>query len=91
MLFAQGVRRIVLSDTARQTTIQPSVLENGSLTNSSALRDVSYNTATALFPMSTVAELRERDAKGEFFIVVVGDKTNKFFKIKQRDFRLLGW
>jgi hypothetical protein len=84
-------RRATLGIPARQTTIQPSVLENGSLTNSSALRDVSYNTATALFPMSTVAELRERDAKGEFFIVVVGDKTNKFFKIKQRDFRLLGW
>ena len=90
MTYAQGVKRIVLSDTARQTTIQPTDLTSRTVVNSSALRDVSYNSASAMFPMKDVGSLRESDKKGEFFIVVVGDKYNKFFKVKDRDFKFLG-
>jgi hypothetical protein len=45
--------------------------------------------ASAEFSLSDVARLRDSDPKGEFFIVVVGDNQNKFFKVKSRDFRIL--
>src|ERR1700687_447726 len=45
--------------------------------------------ASAEFSLSDVARLRDSDPKGEFFIVVVGDNQNKFFKVKSRDFKTL--
>jgi hypothetical protein len=40
--------------------------------------------------MKEIGALGESDKNGEFFIVVVGDKYNKYFKVKDRDFKFLG-
>lgn len=81
---ASSVHRVVLNDTARQTTIQPLDVRQSTLQSNSALRSFEYTMASADFALSDVARLRASDAKGEFFIVVVGDNQNKFFKVKER-------
>jgi hypothetical protein len=82
--LSSSVHRVVLNDTSRQTTIQPLKVEHGTMQGQSAFRSAQYTSASVEFPMSSVAQLRQSDPKGEFFIVVVGDRQNKFFKIKER-------
>jgi len=86
---SSSVHRVVLSDTARQITIQPLHLRNGSVESNSALRSATFRTAAATFSMSDVQGLRSSDPKGEFFVVVVGDNQNKYFKVKTKDFKAL--
>jgi hypothetical protein len=86
---SSSVHRVVLSDTGRQITIQPLAVSLSTLQSNSALRSFEYTMASTEFSMSDVARLRDSDRKGEFFIVVVGDNQNKFFKVKSRDFRML--
>jgi PDZ domain len=86
---SSSVHRVVLNDTARQTTIQPLEVRQNTLQGNSAFRSVEYTMASAEFSLSDVARLRDSDPKGEFFIVVVGDNQNKFFKVKSRDFKTL--
>lgn len=88
--MASSVHRVVLTNTARTVTIQPLNLQNGTTEGNSAFRSVEYTNASADFPLSEVAKLRASDPKGEFFVVVVGEKANKYFKIKARDFKVLG-
>ncbi len=57
--------------------------------SNSAFRSFNYVSAGAAFKMEDVERLRRMDKKGEFFIVVVGDNQNKFFKIKERFFKRL--
>ena len=87
--FSSSVHRVVLNDTARQITIQPITVVNDTVQDNSALRSIQYTTASADFLMSDVDKLRASDSKHEFFIVVVGDNQNKFFKVKSRDFKKL--
>ena len=82
--WASSVHRVVLSDTSRAVTIQPVDLSHGSVETNSAFRSASFTSATVSFYMTDVQKLRAADAKGEFFIVVVGDNKNKFFKVKER-------
>jgi hypothetical protein len=89
MSLSSSVHRVVLNDTARQTTIQPIDVRKATLQGNSAFRSVDYTMASVDFPLSTVAGLRARDAKGEFFIVVVGDNQNKFFKVKSKYLKTL--
>ena len=86
---SSSVHRVVLNDTARQTTIQPLEVRQNTLQSNSALRSFEYTMAAAEFSLSDVARLRDSDPKGEFFIVVVGDNQNKFFKVKSRVFKIL--
>ena len=87
LAMASSVHRVVLSSTDRAETIQPIQNENGVLNGNSAFRSVVYTSASAIFPMSDVCRLRSLDKNREFFIVVVGDNQNKFFKVKSRFFR----
>jgi hypothetical protein len=82
--FASSVHRVVLSDTSRQITIQPLELSNGAVELNSALRSATFGTGAASFLMDDVGRLRAGDPKGEFFVVVVGDNQNKFFKVKAK-------
>src|SRR5208337_2403842 len=82
--WASSVHRVVMSDTARATTIQPVGLSHGSIERNSAFRSANFTSATVSFFMADVEKLRAADPKGEFFIVVVGDNKNKFFKVKAR-------
>lgn len=82
--WASSVHRVVLSDTSRTTTIQPVDLSHGSIETNSAFRSANFTSATVSFFMADVDKLRAADPKGEFFIVVVGDNKNKFFKVKAR-------
>jgi hypothetical protein len=82
--IASSVHRIVLSDTARQITIQPLEVTHGKRETNSALRSATFGTAAATFLMADVEHLRAIDPKNEFFVVVVGDNQNKFFKVKSK-------
>ena len=86
---SSSVHRVVLNDTARQTTVQPLDVRQDTLQSNSAFRSFEYTMASAEFSLSDVARLRDSDPKGEFFIVVVGDNQNKFFKVKSRVFKTL--
>jgi hypothetical protein len=88
MSASSSVSRVVLSDTARQTTIQPLDLQHGTVQSNSAFRSFEYTSASAVFQLSDVANLQHSDSKGEFFIVVVGGQ-NKFFKVKSKYLRVL--
>jgi hypothetical protein len=81
---SSSVHRIVLSDAARQITIQPLEVTNGRVESNSAFRSATFGTAAASFLMADVERLRATDPKGEFFVVVVGDNQNKFFKVKSK-------
>lgn len=89
MSFASSVHRVVLTDTKREVTVQPLTETQGTVQSGSAFRTVEYTNAAVDFSMSDMRRLRAMDPKGEFFIVVVGDKQNKFFKVKSRDFKFL--
>jgi hypothetical protein len=82
--MASSVHRVVLSDTSRTITIQPLETTHDTVESNSALRSYNYTSAGATFNMADVERIRAMDVKGEFFVVVVGDKSNKFFKIKER-------
>ena len=82
--WASSVHRVVLSDTSRAITIQPVALSHGSIETNSAFRSANFTSATVSFFMTDVDRLRTTDPKGEFFVVVVGDNKNKFFKVKAR-------
>src|SRR5207253_426236 len=59
------------------------------LESNSALRSFTQASAGAVFSIEDVKRLRAEDQKGEFFIVVVGDNQNKYFKVKTRFFAQL--
>jgi len=82
--MASSVHRVVLTDTGQAEIVQPLEVSNRSIESNSALRSVTYQNAEATFAMSDVMKLRARDAKGEFFIVVVGDSQKKYFKVKEK-------
>lgn len=88
--MASSVHRVVLSDTNRTETVQPLENTNSSVQNNSAFRSVDYSSAEAVFSMDDVDRIRSKDKNGEFFVVVVGDNQNKFFKIKRKFFKELG-
>jgi hypothetical protein len=91
MVQAQGVKRVILRDTAQRLQLEALQSTDSTVTDSSALRDVSYNAVTAVFPMGRVLELRKMDKKGEFLIIVIGEKSNTMFKMKQRHIKYLGY
>jgi hypothetical protein len=86
---ASSVHRVVLTDTAGRVTVQPVDLSHNEIERNSAFRSASFGTAVAAFQMADVEALRASDPKGEFFIVVVGDKQNKYFKVKAKHFQTL--
>lgn len=89
LAWSSSVHRVVLSDTSRNVIIQPLQTLHGQIEDNSAFRSVSYASASSAFSMNDVNRIRDMDRKNEFFVVVVGDKQNKFFKVKQRDFKEL--
>jgi len=58
----------------------------GDVESNSALRSFTQSSAGAVFSLEDVARLRSEDPKREFFIIVVGDNQNKYFKVKTRFF-----
>jgi predicted nucleic-acid-binding Zn-ribbon protein len=86
---ASSVHRVVLTDTSGRVTVQPIDLSRSEVETNSAYRSATFGTAVAAFRMADVDSLRRSDPKGEFFIVVVGDKQNKYFKVKTKHFQAL--
>jgi hypothetical protein len=87
MRRATSVQHVVLRDTARQMTVQPTTKEPFTETVSSAHRDAAYQGLVATFPLDAVAGLRKADKNGEFYIVVVGQVGERAFKVKTKHFR----
>jgi hypothetical protein len=85
---SSSVHRVVLTDKEKATIIQPVTNENGNVEDNSAYRSVSYTSAFSSFAMKDVDSIRGDD-NGEFFVVVVGDNQNKYFKVKTRMFKQL--
>jgi hypothetical protein len=89
MAMASSVHRIVLSSTDRTDVVQPLSESRSAVESNSALRSFTQASAGAVFSLEDVDRLRSKDQKGEFFIVVVGDNLNKYFKVKTRFFNQL--
>jgi hypothetical protein len=89
MGMASSVHRVVLSNTNRSDVIQPLSESQAEVESNSALRSFTQSSAGAVFSMEDVGRLRSEDPKREFFIVVVGDNQNKYFKVKTRFFNQL--
>lgn len=89
MGMASSVHRVVLSSTDNTDVVQPLSESNSTVESNSALRSFTQSSAGAVFAMGDVERLRSKDPKGEFFIVVVGDNLNKYFKVKTRFFNQL--
>jgi len=89
MGMASSVHRIVLSSTDRSDVIQPLSESHSQVELNSALRSFTQASAGAVFSVADVERLRSEDRNQEFFIVVVGDNKNKYFKVKTRFFKQL--
>jgi hypothetical protein len=89
MGMASSVHRVVLSSTDRTDVVQPLSESRSTIETNSALRSFTQASAGAVFSLEDVDRLRSKDQKGEFFIVVVGDKQNKYFKVKAKFFNQL--
>ena len=89
MGMASSVHRVVLSSTDRSDVIQPLSESQAEVESNSALRSFTQSSAGAVFSIDDVERLRSEDPKREFFIVVVGDNQNKYFKVKTRFFNQL--
>ena len=89
MAMASSVHRIVLSSTDRSDVVQPLSESHSAVEINSALRSFTQASAGAVFSVEDVERLRSRDPKGEFFIVIVGDNQNKYFKVKTKFFNQL--
>lgn len=89
MGMASSVHRVVLSSTDRSDVIQPLSESQAEVESNSALRSFTQSSAGAVFSMADVVRLRSEDPKREFFIVVVGDNQNKYFKVKSKFFNQL--
>jgi hypothetical protein len=75
------VHRVVLADASKTSVIQASAQNSG-------IHDHIVPTAVTTFPMSDVEKVRNGPDR-EFFLAVVADNQNKYFKIKKRDFKAL--
>jgi len=89
MGMASSVHRIVLSSTDRSDIIQPLSESHEGVESNSALRSFAQASAGAVFSMKDLERLRSGDPSREFFIVVVGDNQNKYFKVKRKFFKEL--
>src|ERR1700722_6962510 len=89
MGMASSVHRVVLSSTDKSDVIQPLSESQAAVESNSALRSFTQSSAGAVFSMEDLMRLRSEDPKREFFIVVVGDNQNKYFKVKTKFFNQL--
>ena len=89
MAMASSVHRVVLSSTDRNDVVQPLSESHGGVDLNSAFRSFTQASAEAVFSLEDVERLRSEDPKAEFFVVVVGDNQNKYFKVKTRFFNQL--
>jgi len=89
MAMASSVHRVVLTSTDRNDVVQPLSESHGGVELNSAFRSFAQASAGAVFSLEDVEHLRSEDPKGEFFVVVVGDNQNKYFKVKTRFFNQL--
>jgi hypothetical protein len=89
MGMASSVHRIVLSSTDRLDIIQPLSESHEKVESNSALRSFTQASAGGVFSMKEITRLRSEDPSREFFIVVVGDNQNKYFKVKSKFFKQL--
>jgi hypothetical protein len=89
MSMSSSVHRVVLSSTNREDVVQPLNVSKSTVESNSAFRSYSYTSAGAVFSVDDVERLRSKDQGREFFIVVVGDNNNKYFKVKTRFFAQL--
>lgn len=81
-----NVHKVVLADLTKQVLIQPLSNEPQDVNVGNAFRTVSYTRVTDTFSMADVAKVRGASGDEEFYVVVVGDAYNKFFKVKSKMF-----
>lgn len=88
--LAESVTHVVVRDTKKTTALQPESTEPfddtvGNLFNAK----VELNGLRAVFDWEKVDEIRKSDPKGEFFVTVIGDRSEKNFKVKTHHFEKL--
>lgn len=86
--FAQSVEHVVLADITRTLIMQPSALEYFDKEAKSGLgAEFTYQGAYVEFPIEDLIKISENDTdKGEFYVKVIGGKSEKEFKIKEKHF-----
>lgn len=84
---AESVKHVVIRDTKKTTAIQPDDTEPfddtvGNMFNAK----VELTGLRAVFDWEKIEALRKADPKGEFLVTVIGDRTEKDFKVKTKHF-----
>ena len=84
-----GVDNVIIRSTAKENfeILRPSAIEEDRVTAfARGGNEVPYKSQRAVFDLEQVAEIARLDDKREFFIVVIGTKYNREFKIKTKHF-----
>lgn len=87
-----GVDNVIIRSTAKKgfEVLRPiSIEDDWEILHTQKYEEVAYASKRAVFDLERVAEITSLDEKGEFFIVVVGTKYNREFKIKTKFFERL--
>lgn len=84
---AESVKHVVIRDTKKTTAIQPDDTEPfddtvGNMFNAK----VHLTGLRAVFDWEKIEALRKADPKGEFLVTVIGDRSEKDFKVKTKHF-----
>ena len=89
MAGTSSAEHVVLRDENKRLVVQPTSKDPFTETASSALRDMAYQGIVAKFPLDALRELRGPKGDKEFFIIVVGARSEKVFKVKEKHFERL--
>ena len=84
--FAQSVEHVVLADITKRMIIQPSAIEFFEKEAKSGMgAEFVYQGAYVEFPIEELIKVSNNDPrKGEFYIKIIGSKSEKEFKIKEK-------
>jgi hypothetical protein len=84
---AESVKHIVIRDTKKVNVIQPEATAPFDDTVGNAFNaKVNLTGLHAFFDWEKIEDLRKNDAKREFLVTVIGDRTEKDFKVKTKHF-----
>ena len=83
---ASSAEDIVLRDEHKRTVIQPLSKEPFIDIVSSPLQELAYQGIVVTFPLEALREIRGPKGDEEFLIVVVGDRTEKEFRVERKHF-----
>lgn len=86
-IFGESVQHVVIRNESRSMVIQPHSIDSFSDGQQNIFgASEEYIGKQAMFYLQDVTRLRKESPDGEFFITVIGEKSEKDFKIKKKHF-----